>query len=456
MTNIKSQITKENRSFGICRLPFAICYLSFAICHLLFVICSLTACQAVEGVNLNPFSTPEAESTVTSQPAETVAPPPEMGVPPGPVLNIAPLPDGEFLAGVGPIGDAETGFEWRVYAGRDEDWRRLTWPPEAIPRSLHPLPSENTLFAVPFSNALFGRGQAWGLMRSRDGGRTWQQALEGLGDPYVMHLAFSPPTEADEDGTLYAVTWYSGVYRSTDDGETWEAMPLETEVEPSGGANPYDLTVAVSPDFVASAGEGLLMASFSQGLQRWDVAAENWHTIPLTVTATVEDFEPPEAQLTAGAIAFSPNFAQDGAIYLLSGYAGLFRSTDRGETWEHVDLRLPLPPPFVADFSLAAASADEAYVLLDTDETDSILGRPARALYRTQDGGRSWDVLEDPPTLGWVSAFALDRDADGGVLLHLGGSRGGVSSHRADELSWDRESTAKFDIFVTSGYNTHS
>jgi hypothetical protein len=359
------------------------------------------------------------------------------------VLTIAPLPDGEFLAGVGPIGDAETDLEWRLYRGRDDDWRRLTWPPEAIPRSLHLVPSgdaspsRDILFAVPFSNALFGRGQAWGLMRSTDGGRTWRQALNGLGDPYIMDLTFAPPSPDDDHRTVFAVTWYSGVHRSTDGGETWEPLPLENEMEPSGGANPFDVTVAVSPDYGDSPGEGLVMASFSRGLHRWVPAAEAWQTVPLTVTATIGGFDPPEAQLTAGAIAFSPDYPEDGTIYVYSGYAGLFRSADSGETWTRIDRRLPLPPPFVIDFSLAVASADEAYILLDTEETDSGPGQPARILYRTLDGGKTWEALDDPPTRGWVSAFVLGRDPEGRVVLHLGGSQGGVSSHLADELSWD-------------------
>ena len=127
----------------------------------------------------------------------------------------------------------------------------------------------------------------------------------------------------------------------------------------------------------------------------------------------------------------------DGTIYLYSGYAGLFRSTDRGETWGRIDRRLPLPPPFVTDFYLAVASADEAYTLLDTEETDPRLGQPVRVLYRTLDGGKSWETLDNPPTLGWVSAFALTRDGEGRVVLHLGGSQGGVSSHLAGSLSWD-------------------
>jgi hypothetical protein len=38
--------------------------------------------------------------------------------------------------------------------------------------------------------------------------------------------------------------------------------------------------------------------------------------------------------------------------------------------------------------------------------------------------------------LGWVSAFVLARDEAGQIVLHLGGSQGGVTSHLADTLSW--------------------
>ncbi len=442
---------------------------------------SLTACRSLDLPLVSgnrPRVSPSPVAYLVAKEGGQVVPQ-SMGNPPGPILTIAPLPDGDFLAGVGPIGDVETGFEWRLYRGRDDRWERLAWPPEAIPRSLHAAPAGDLLFVVPRSDALFGRGQAWGLMRSADGGRSWQQALNGLDDPYVMGLAFSPvrpallpeleaspisvitPTVispqhtpqaqpgsvvqpgAEEPGldgntyTMFAVTWYSGVYRSTDAGETWEAMlPDGTRMEPSGGANPHDLAVAVSPDYDDASGAGMLIASFSRGLHRLDAGAGAWQTIPLTVTAAVKDFDPPEAQLAAGAIAFSPAFTLDNTIYLYSGYAGIFRSSDRGQTWHLSSRRLDLPPPFVRNFYLAAASTDEVYVLLDSEETDPALNLPVRILYRSQDGGRSWETLRDPPTLGWVSAFALSRDEAGQVTLHLGGSRGDITSRPADVLSW--------------------
>jgi hypothetical protein len=390
--------------------------------------------------------------TTTPTPSSAPAAPDTLqgaGNPPGPVIALAAMPGDELLAGVGPIGDPETGLTWQLYRGRGDNWERLTWPDEAVPRSLHVSPAGDMMFAVPFSSALFGAGQAWGLMRSTDGGRSWHQVLKGLDDPYVMGLALSPAF--DEDHTLAVVTWRSGVYLSANGGDTWQQLPYHHQIEPSGGANPYDIAVALSPDFRGDAApgrpieQGLVIASFGHGLRQWNVKRGDWRSVPFTVTTRLEDYDPPSAPLAAGAIAFSPQFASDGVLYLYSGYAGLLRSTDAGETWRVAGRPLPTPSPPTGDFSLAVASALEAYVLLPVRQeiggpeqatTEPNTGR-GHVLYRTRDGGSSWKVLKSPPDVGQVSAFALVHDEQGRVLLHLGGSRGGVSTHLADALVWE-------------------
>ena len=402
----------------------------------------LVACQGSSPAPV--ISSPTSFVTPISAPTGDVQE--TVGNPPGPVLVLVPLPKGESLAGVGPVGDVDTGFEWQLFRGRDDQWQPLVWPAEANPRSLSVSPSGDLIFAVPFSNAIFGRGQAWGLMRSASGGDSWQQSLKGLRDPYVMDLVFSPAF--DTDHTMFVVTWYSGVHFSTDAGENWQLVPYREEIQPSGGASPYDLALAVSPDYRGSPVEseppaqGMVIASFARRLHRWDRVDGVWRTVALTVTTPIKGFEPSQAQLTAGAIAFSPGFADDGTLYLYSGYAGLFRSTDRGGTWRSVNRRLPSPSPLITDFHLAVASATEVYVLLSgpratSGEAVPGPGKRDRTLYRTRDAGASWEALLDPPTLGDISAFALTRDEEGQGILHLGGSRGGVSSHATEALHWD-------------------
>jgi hypothetical protein len=375
--------------------------------------------------------------------AETSGTLPGAGSLPGPVIALAALANDDLLAGVGPIGDPDTGLTWQLYRGRPGRWQRLAWPDEAIPRVFHVTPTGDTLFVVPLSNAVFGAGQPWGLLRSLDGGQSWQQALNGLDDPYVMDLAVSPAYTTDR--TLVAITWYDGVFFSTDGGDSWQRLPYPQAIEPSGGTNPYDLAVALSPDFRSGTGravdQGVVWASFGHRLRLWSAARQEWRTTQFTVTARSEAYDPPAAQLTAGAIAFSPSFTDDGTLYVYSGYGGLLRSTDGGETWRLTGRRLPAPSPPTSAFHLEVASATELYLLLPVAkagkdgsvEADATSGQ---VLHRTRDGGVTWQVLEPPPAVGEVSAFAAGRDQQGRVVLYLGGRQGGVSSHPADTLTW--------------------
>ena len=415
-----------------------------AVLCLLWAVC-LSACRPPltfplvrpEAAN-TPTSTPDISPTATDE-ADVFA-----GDPPGPVLTISDLPDGELLVGVGPVGNIETGFEWQVWRGLDDDWQQLTWPPEAIPLSLYSTAPGQEIYAVPFSQATYGPGQAWGVMRSDDAGGSWRQILTGLGDPYVMALSFSPHFTSDR--TLYAATWYSGVFRSADAGDNWEPVPYTGQLEPSGGASPFDLAVAVSPNYAVSPQDGtpasgMVMASFGRGLHRWRAGADSWETSPMTVTTPLKDFEPESAPVSARAIAFSPDFATDKTIYVYSGFAGMLRSVDAGESWTLVNRWLPEPMPLEVRTSLAAVSAEEAYALLpevsNGEQAGVDSGETVFVLYRTLDGGMTWQALQDAPTWGYVSAFQLSRTEDGVVSLLLGGSQGGVTVSLADELSWD-------------------
>lgn len=384
----------------------------------------------------------EVDEAASPTPAATVE---SKLSPPGPVEALAKLPTAageEFIAGVGPIqdeSDPDT-LDWQAYRGRAERWNRQNWPRDARPRVFRPSPNyavDRTVFALPFSYAFLGRGQPWGLLRSRDGGFGWEQILEGLDDPYAMALALSPGYASDN--TLYAVTWYNGLYRSLDGGDTWQHVPLPGDFKAGGGPNPYDLALGITPD--GEKGDFMLVsASGRMYSTHWKGGSiiEPWRVISTTVLPVLEtgsDMEPQQATLAAGAVAFSPGFASDGTIYVYSGYAGLFRSPDGGENWYERGFALPPPVPYMSRVSLAASSVDEVYLLYEP----SAKGLEGRHLFRMTvdgDGDEVWHVLDWPD--GQVSAFELELLPENGVLLHIGGSRGGVFTYSPADLEWER------------------
>jgi photosystem II stability/assembly factor-like uncharacterized protein len=56
-----------------------------------------------------------------------------------------------------------------------------------------------------------------GVYKTTDGGQTWTQASNGLGDPAVGSLWLDP----NNPTTLVAATWTQGLFQSTDAGQSW-------------------------------------------------------------------------------------------------------------------------------------------------------------------------------------------------------------------------------------------
>ncbi len=413
-------------------------------CILLWLCLALiaVACQAFPFSKRLSSGATESPQAIPSSSTETLVSP---RLPPGPVLALTFLPDAGLLAAVGPVGEEGDELTWQLYQGRADAWQRLAWPEEIAPHSLH-VPSGGTpIFAVPSNNALLGSGQPWGLLRSADAGQSWQQILRGLDDPYVMDVALSP--RFAEDQTIVAVTWRHGVYFSNDAGDSWQQLPYPRPINPSGGTNPYDLAIALSPDFQGGTPQrpvvnGQIVASFAHGLHIWSATTPKWQTVSITVPSRLEDYDLPSAPLTAGALAFSPEFVQDNALYLYSGYAGLFRSGDGGTTWQFVGRELPVPIPPTRTFHLEVVSANIVCVLLiaPSEEIEPSMFSDSRArqrlLYCTHDGGTSWHVLQPPPEVGEISAFTMKRDTSGNIVLYLGGMQGGVFGYSIEALTW--------------------
>lgn len=95
------------------------------------------------------------------------------------------------------------------------------------------LSAASSFVASPLVPGTLWAGQAGAVARSRDGGETWQFFSAGL--PAGETLVSLAPDPSDP-ATLYAMTRQSGVFKSTDAGETWSrAGRWPALVEPRGG-----------------------------------------------------------------------------------------------------------------------------------------------------------------------------------------------------------------------------
>jgi photosystem II stability/assembly factor-like uncharacterized protein len=199
------------------------------------------------------------------------------------------------------------------------------------------------------------------LLRSRDGGQSWQTIQAGLDTAYVHALAISPDYVAD--GTLYAAE-AGGLFRTSNAGDQWErvqGLPDGTGVT----------TIAFSPDHAndrtIALGTGTGMLFSRDGGASWtgttlpgkgavnaivfeDGYAGTGYVLALRGGATAalsrnggRDFDelalPPGARVTSALL--GSGFGLRGAMTLACGAQGVWASDDFGESWEPDATGLP-------------------------------------------------------------------------------------------------------------------
>ena len=112
-----------------------------------------------------------------------------------------------------------------VFAGTTKGLYRTTnkgesW--ERIGQMIHD-PYISSIVLHPNDSSILYIGGPGGVWKSDDGGRTWAAKNQGLASLNIRALAMEPK----DLRTLYAGTNGSGLYRSSDAGGTWTALPLK-------------------------------------------------------------------------------------------------------------------------------------------------------------------------------------------------------------------------------------
>ena len=249
--------------------------------------------------------------------------------------------------------------------------------------SLHALSQEVrglTLLLSPefgTDKTLYIGNQAGLLFRSTNGGKTFAKVANlpwerGNDSPSMV---ISPGFATDR--TLYTVA-DSGVYRSTDAGKTWRSTTENTPI-----AEASSLHIEISPNYLQ---DKTLIVSSHEGLFRPTDGGERWQPVAIANLS-------PERTILEG-VALSPSYAQDGTVLVSLRGKGLYKSVDGGETFAPIgDARLAFSRLYNVPCAGRPIQFSPNYA---NDSTIFGFGTATTDIYRSTDGGETWDILQTP------------------------------------------------------------
>jgi len=268
----------------------------------------------------------------------------------------------------------------------------------------------NTIAGDPLNPSVYYVGYTGGgVGKTDDGGTTWKNISDGFfkvgsigdigiceTDPNVIYVG------TGEHAVRGVMTSYGdGVYKSTDGGKTWKNVGLEKTRHIS------DVIVhPVNPDVVYVAAQGTVHGSNAdRGIFKSIDGGATWKK-----TLFVDE--------NTGASSLSMDMTNPRILYAAtwqhrrypwkveSGGAGcsLWKSTDAGETWSKINEGLPKEIGKMG-ISVSRANPNRVFAIVEAEKSKA-------GLYRSDDGGKKWNLQSTDQTITSRSWYYMEVFAD--------------------------------------------
>ncbi len=231
------------------------------------------------------------------------------------------------------------------------------------------------------------------LRYSDDLGQTWQQPERGIAFPEGGELALKniwliEPGREETPDTVYAGIDPASLWVSEDRGVTWTineglaAHPTRAEWNPgAGGLCLHSIVVDRSRP------ERMWVGISAVGVLRTDDGGQTWRFANKGTRASFMPDIYPEFGQCVHRVVQRPD--QPETLYQ-QNHCGIYRSDNAGDEWR--DIQGSLPSEFGFPMALDPRDPDTVFTVVEPGETRANAAEGFR-VYRTRDGGESWETL---------------------------------------------------------------